>query len=370
MSKDVIGELHLEPSALVANYQLCQKIAARSDVHAVVKCNAYGTGLAVAAPILWQAGCRDFFVATLAEGVALRRILRTARIDTATITVLGGLFAQEVASLCTYQLYACVNAPEQIPLWQELHQTHSNFPGAYLHIDTGMNRTGVHHQWLAQQSADAFTAPPLGLLSHLASADDPESPQSSVQRQRFAAVCAQFPGIPASLSATAGLLLGTAYHFDFVRPGIGLYGGNPGHGQQVFQPVMSCLLPIIQINAIGKGESVGYSATYKAPADMRVVTVSGGYGDGILRRGSNRIRGWCNGHYMPQIGHISMDSTCFAVPATVAHDQKAFFPGAMVEIFGTHIPVAEYAENAGTCVYEALTSIGASGRRFRRVSES
>ena len=69
-------------------------------------------------------------------------------------------------------------------------------------------------------------------------------------------------GVPRSLAATGGILLGPDYHFDLTRPGIGLYGGLPFAEAR---PVVGLSLPVLQTRHLEPGESVGYGATFIAP---------------------------------------------------------------------------------------------------------
>jgi alanine racemase len=159
--------------------------------------------------------------------------------------------------------------------------------------------------------------------------------------------------IPRSLAATGGILLGENYHFDEVRPGIGLYGCAPFAKAQ---PVVTLEAPVLQTRFIKKGTSVGYSASWTAQRDTIVATLQLGYADGIIRSASSTGHTtafvWAKGQKLPVVGRISMD--LITIDATDANLNE----GDMVEVFGKHIKIDDWATHAGTIGYEFLTSLG------------
>ena len=165
-------------------------------------------------------------------------------------------------------------------------------------------------------------------------------------------------GVARSLSATGGILLGPAYHFDLTRPGIGLYGGKPFDAAQ---PVVSLSLPVIQTRMVAAGETVGYSATWTAPRASVIATVQGGYADGIIRSLSGRATLWAGNVPCPVVGRVSMDM----ITVDVTH--LPHVPDAL-ELIGPHQTVDHLAEVAGTIGYEILTRLAA--RLERRFIES
>jgi alanine racemase len=162
-------------------------------------------------------------------------------------------------------------------------------------------------------------------------------------------------GVPRSLSATGGILLGPAYHFDLTRPGIGLYGGQPFDAAQ---PVVALSLPVIQTRMVAKGETVGYSATWTAPQDSLIATVQGGYADGIIRALSGRATLWAGDVPCPVVGRVSMDM----ITVDVSH--LTHVPVSL-DLIGPHQTLDHLAKVAGTIGYEILTRLAARlDRRF------
>jgi alanine racemase len=160
--------------------------------------------------------------------------------------------------------------------------------------------------------------------------------------------------IPKSLSATGGILLGSDYHFDLTRPGVGLYGGLPFEQARA---VAKLNIPIIQTREVDEGETVGYANTWRAPTPRRIATVSAGYADGIIRAMGDKTVLYTGDVACPIVGRISMD--LIGVDVTLLTQ-----PVESLELLNDRQTIDVLAENAGTIGYEILTSLG--GRYQRR----
>jgi alanine racemase len=347
--------LEIDLAAVVANWRLLGRCAAPAECAAVVKADAYGLGAHRVAPALAAAGCRRFFVATLDEGIALRAVLPACE-----IAVLNGPCAGTTAEFVAHDLVPVVNDPGQIALWREACAAHG-CGAAMLHVDTGMARLGLSLQDFAAQAAALRAVPWRGLLSHLACADEPLHPLNEVQRRHFLAVRAALPGPPASLAASSGIFLGRAFHGDFVRPGAALYGINPQPGSpNPMRPVVRLEGRILQVREVDRGQSVGYGASWTAPAPARLATVAVGYADGWPRSFGPRGSGRLGGVRVPLAGRISMDLMVFDVTAA---DPALARPGACIVLLDEEYGVDAAAAAAGTIGYEMLTALG---RRYHR----
>jgi alanine racemase len=326
----------------------------------VVKANGYGLGAAPVAKALTAAGCRRFFVATLNEGIALRRALGEA----AEIAVLNGPLPGTAAEFVAEKLVPVLNEPGQIEAWGQICERQRRLP-AILHVDTGMSRLGLtprEFAALAEDPARHRAIPWRALMSHLACADAPEHPMNPAQRWRFDAARRLLPGVSASLAASSGIFLGPEYHGDLVRPGAALYGVNPQPGRvNPLRPVVRLSGKIVQIREIDRGESVGYGAAHLMEAPGRVATVAVGYADGWLRSLSHRGCGHIAGTRVPLLGRVSMDLVTFDVSAI---DPALVRPGVVIELLGASYGVDEAAADAGTIGYEILTAFGS---RYHRV---
>jgi alanine racemase len=161
------------------------------------------------------------------------------------------------------------------------------------------------------------------------------------------------------------MFLGADYHFDLVRPGIALYGGEPMAGEPIpMVPVASFAAKILQVRSARKGETVGYNATHTLTRDSRIAVAGAGYADGIRRGASGRpgggATGWLAGHAVPVLGRVSMDLTAFDVTDV---PQQLLDASHWIEFFGTNIALDDSARACGTISYEVLTGMGKRAER-------
>lgn len=345
--------LTIDLDAAARNWRRLAALAAPAECAAVVKADAYGLGAAQLAPAFAAAGARSFFVATAEEGVALRDLLGPGR----QIWVFNGATAQDAADLAAADVRPLLNSPGQIAAFRAVAKAAPAPCG--LQLDTGMNRLGLEAAELGalMDEPRALDGLAVGLtISHLACADEPAHPQNAAQRAAFEAMTARGVG-RRSLAATGGTLLGPAWRYDLVRPGVGLYGGLPFREAD---PVVALEAPVIQLRDVAAGESVGYGAAWRAEGPRRVATVAAGYADGLIRAMGNRARVFWRGAALPLAGRVSMD--LLTVDATAAPD---LHEGAMVRLLGPEQGVDALAAAAGTIGYEVLTALGSRyARRY------
>jgi alanine racemase len=362
--------LSIDLGALQQNYLTLRKQVAPSDCGASVKANAYGIGMEAAAKALQAAGCRTYFVALPEEGKRLRGIL-----DNAHIYVLGGLFRGEARFYSDHRLRPVLNQLDEIDEWAGwCSETRRKLPAA-IHIESGINRLGLGEsdiQRLAQRS-DVFARFELALvMSHLAKADEPDDEFNRWQLERFNKMRRLLPDALASLANTPGAFLPSAYHFDLVRPGIGLYGGNPFSDRpSVFRPVVQLHARVLQVKSTAAGENVGYGGTWRAKRETLVAVVAAGYGDGYPRQCSSSREGgpasvWVKGKFAPLIGRVSMDM----ITVDVTDIAEQIGRGDMVELMGMHVTVDNLARWAGTIPYEILTRLGSRYPRLYSAFDS
>jgi alanine racemase len=185
------------------------------------------------------------------------------------------------------------------------------------------------------------------------------------QRARFERLRTRLPDAPASLANSSGIFLGPAFHGEVCRPGVALYGVNPTPGQpNPMAPVVTLEAPILQVHDVAGPGSVGYGATYRTRAGVRIATVPVGYADGYLRAASGRATARIAGQEVPLAGRVSMDLISLDVSALSADAAR---PGTMVELIGGANGVDRLAEAAGTIGYEVLTRLGSRfARRYIR----
>ena len=184
--------------------------------------------------------------------------------------------------------------------------------------------------------------------------DEPDHQMNPYQLRAFQEMT-QGLDAPLGISATGGILLGDAYHFDFTRPGVGLYGGLPFVDAQ---PVVSLDIPVIQVREIAPGESVGYGNSFITKDPRRVATIASGYADGIIRAMGPKAYVYAGETPCKILGRVSMD--LIGIDVTDVDDMPA-----TVELLGQHQSIDTVADAAGTIGYEILTSLGARyARRY------
>jgi alanine racemase len=359
------GLLHIDLAALRANYRQLAKAVQPAACAACIKSNAYGLGVRPVAEALWSAGCRTFFVALPAEGIELRKILPEA-----VIYILDGLFPRLAEIYLAHGLRPALGSLDEVKEWAEFSRTREVKAKAALHLDTGLNRLGlspgeVRHLAARRELLDAFEI--ALIVSHLACADEPAHEMNATQRQAFDLMRASLPEAPASFSNTPGALIGQDFAYDLVRPGIGIYGGNPfAQRSNPMRPVVHLYAAILQVRDVKAGESVGYGATWTADRDSRIAIVAAGYGDGLPRALSSPARGgpahaFLGGQFAPIVGRISMDLLAIDVTDVPASFARR---GARAELIGDHVTVDDMARWAGTIPYEILTSLGSRYSRL------
>lgn len=339
------GTLTINLDAVVANWRALDA-KSRAETAAVVKADAYGLGAAHVARRLAEAGARTFFVAVAQEGAQIRRAVGSD----ARICVFSGHMDGDTRLLAEHRLTPMLNSVEQLTRHLE------TLPGHRfgIQLDTGMNRLGMEPaEWAAVRDI-ALAQKPVLLMSHLACADERDHQQNKDQLQAFNAMTAD-TGVARSLSATGGILLGQPFHFDMVRPGVGLYGGLPFADAQ---PVIRLELPVVQVRHVEKGESVGYGAAWVARRDTTLATLSAGYADGLIRALSNGCLLWHGDTACPLAGRVSMDLLTVDISAL---DEVPEY----LSLIDAHQSIDDLADAAGTIGYEILTSLGARyARRY------
>jgi len=359
------GVVTVDLGRIAANWRALAALVKPAECAAVVKADAYGLGADRVVPALAAAGCRTFFVATLCEAEAVRRLAPASRVLT-----LDGLAGAPVDAHASLAILPVLSSIAEVEAAAAYARTCGARVPAALHVCSGLNRLGLpggEVEALLARSA-LLDALDLGLvMSHLASADEPSNPSNERQRHRFDELRHALPPAAASLAASDGLMLGPAYHYDLVRPGYALYGGQPSRAHRApVEPVVTVHARVLQVRDVAPGESVGYSSIWLAGKTSRIATVAAGYADGIPRTASaasGETHGTVafDGRLAPIVGRVSMDLTTVDITGLSGAPVEA---GHWAEIVGPAIPLETAGSGAGTIGYEILTRIG---RRYHRV---
>jgi len=364
MTPTSTGLITIDLDAVAANYRRICEVASSSRCAAVVKANAYGLGVEAVAPVLHEAGCRDFFVATSSEAIQLRGILGTA-----SIYVFEGVAPGGGEEFVGHNVTPVLNTPEQLERWvaAACGTESDQKPPALIHIDTGMTRLGFGESQLRALSGRPDLLERLRIdyiMTHLVSADEPLDEFTSKQVRRFDELRALLPPASTSIGNSAGTLLGAGSRGDLVRVGIALYGGNPLPGtDNQMQEVVRLQGRILQVIEVERPLHVGYGSTYTAASQDRLATVNIGYADGYPRNLGNRGFACIAGTQTPVVGRVSMDTLTIDVSSVPPEQAQE---GALVDLIGGGVDLDTVAQMAGTIAYEILTRLGSRpARRYK-----
>ena len=359
------GVLTIDLDALAANWRKLEKTAVPAECAGVIKADAYGCGIPQVARTLAAAGCKTFFVATLSEA----KVARTALPDSAALYVLDGFFQNTGEDYAAINCRPVIGDLNELAEWDMFCRRTGWKGGAAIHVDTGMNRLGFTPTD-AQGMIPRIQSGDHGItliMSHLASAEQLNSPSNARQLSLFREVASVFTGVPAALAASSGIFLGAAFQFDMVRPGAALYGINPTpEADNPMQPVVDLKARIVQLRDLARGDTVGYGGTWTARRPTKIAILSAGYADGYFRAASSNdgTRGAdvvIAGQRCPVAGRVSMD--LIAVDVTDL-PPKAARRGHFATLLGEGITVDELAHHFGTIGYEVMTNLG---RRYHRI---
>ena len=335
--------LRLDGDALVANWRALAKLSGGAATGAAVKADGYGLGAREVVTRLRDAGCRDFFVAHWAEAAVIADLVPAEQ-----IAVLNGIDASDIASSRAIGAIPVLNTPNQIALWKA-----AGGGRCHVMLDSGINRLGIGPEQFSPELFDGLNVDIL--MSHLASADE-DVEQNGRQVALFGGLAERVNAQRRSLANSAGIMLGSQYHFDLTRPGLSLYGGiaRPDMAHRIAQ-VVYISVRILQVRELQAGDAVGYNATHVCAAPTRVATLSIGYADGYFRGFSGTGKAAEAGLEFPVIGRVSMDLV--TVDVTAAHGVGE---GDWIDI-AYNLPEASRA--SGLSQYELLTGLG---DRFER----
>ncbi len=370
---------HVDLSAIEANYRAIAGFLASDPreraphvpgIIAVVKANAYGHGAVPVARALERAGASMLACADIEEGIVLRRGGVAAE-----ILVFGALSVSELSGLFDYRLTPTISTPSAATAVEREAARHGIRLRYHLKIDTGMNRLGFRHDNLPRMVPALLASPHLELAAvytHFATADDPEHPLMGEQHERFESALATLtelgaPSVPRHAANSAAILRDARVWYDFVRPGLLLYGVVPPPlaSTLVLRPAMSVTSRIVSLKGIRAGEAVGYGACFVADAARTIAVVPAGYADGLDRRLAGQGYVLVGGRRAPIVGSVCMDMIMVDVTDL---DVRT---GDEVVVLGTQgdalMDVREMASIVGTIPWEVLCRVGA---RIERVYDA
>ena len=337
---------------LAHNLNILRNFAPRSKIMAVVKADAYGHGLVKTAQALNQADA--FAVACVNEALELR----SAGILHPIVCLQGFSNSKQLQLIADANVQAVVHSEYQIKL---LRSNKLKQPiQAWLKIDTGMSRLGIAPKEafnIYQQLIDTQRVSKIRLMTHFANADLLDEKFTQRQLQLFEQAAEKIPNCEKSAANSAAALAFSNSQYDWIRPGLALYGISPFQVEQSHPdttelfPAMSLFAPIISIKDCKKGDKVGYGGTFECPHDMRIGVIAMGYADGYPRSITKPVNVSVNGKLAPIVGNVSMDM----ITIDVSEIEVAI--GDDVEFWGTDISIIDVAQAANTISYELLCGI-------------
>ena len=354
-----LGIVSINLDSLKYNYKVIkEKLNKRTEIAAVLKANAYGLGIEKIATTLHKVGCELYFVATLTEGIELRKFITKPN-----ILVLNGSprYTRKVYyKFEKYRLIPVINSLNDLNLWLSLLKKKTDKSTIALHFDTGMNRLGIPYHDLNKVKKSIQSIDKLNIfcvMSHLASADDEKNITNKIQKKLFDEIICEFPDTMKSLANSSAIFNLKGYDYSFVRSGGGLFGINPNKKDKNLKNVISVKAKILQIRDLENEpiKSVGYNSTYSVRSSLRIAVLGIGYADGYPRNLSNIGYGIFKTKKLPIVGNISMDY--MTVDISCIKD-KEINVGDWVELIGDEITIQKVAKLSETIEYEILNNLG------------
>lgn len=347
---------HIDLQALRHNLARARQAAPRCLIAAAVKADGYGHGLVRVARTL--AAADALAVACIEEALELREsgIAKP-------ILLLEGVFESSELSLCSrLGLALVVHHASQLAM---LERARPERPlQTWLKVDTGMHRLGfapseAKQSWQRLGNCSAV-ASPIPLISHLAKADERHDDYTLQQLHTFKEVTTGLPGVR-SLANSAATLGWPETHFDWVRPGLMLYGASPFVDtlaeEEGLQPVMTLSTRLIAVKRLARGEPVGYGGAWTCPEDMPVGVAAIGYGDGYPRHAPSGTPVLVNGHRVALAGRVSMDMLGLDL-----RNYPQARVGDPVVLWGKGLPIEIIARAAHTIPYTLMCGVKARVR--------
>jgi alanine racemase len=360
---------------------------------AVVKANAYGHGAAPVAAALESAGATMLACADIEEGILLRQA--GVRVP---ILIFGALSISHPAGIFDHQLTPTVSTPGAARALQNAAKARNTVLHCHLKIDTGMNRLGFRHDNLRRSLPEVLSNPNLAfdaVYTHFATADAIESPMMDEQRGRFETACETLRELGAAgllqrhaansaagslqrhaansaagslqrhAANSAAFLRDSRTWYDFVRPGLLLYGvvPPPVWSTLPLKPVLSLTSRVVAVKGARVNEGIGYGLRHPADRPRTFAVIPAGYADGLDTRLSGSFFVLIRGKRAPIVGSVCMDMITVDVSDIqgVAPGDDVVFIG---EQGGERLDAREMAAAIGTIPYEVLCRIGA---RIERV---
>ncbi len=369
---EVSAVLEVNLAAIRFNYRAIQSLVKPgTQVAGIVKANAYGLGAPEVVTALRKEGCPWFFTAYVGEAITLRE----TTYPEGPLFVFNGLFPGTEPLYLQHHLTPCLMSWDQLVRWKTYAQERGLHLPCALHMDTGFGREGLSPDEMATLMASYEDyAPYLDIkvfMSHLANSNDANDPKNVHQRHIFLKAYETWPtpdkslkalGIPASLANSSGLVLGQDYQFDYVRPGLAIYGYKSSFGDYIpLKPSLKAFARVLLTRDVPKGETIGYQGIFLCERDTRLALLSVGHSDGILRSASNVGEVKIHGRLARIAGRVSMDMIMVDI---TDHPPGQVQPGDWAVLYDDDASIRAFATAEQTSIYELLVR---HGNRYHRL---
>ena len=352
--KNILGRpmvATLSTDHLAHNVQVIQSWAPSAKIIAMVKSNGYGHGIRSVAKRL-EGLVSWLGVASINEALALR----DSQIRAPLLLMEGVFSPEEYRYAAAYAFGVVIHNSQQVD-W--LEQAQCAPLAVWIKVDTGMGRLGFRAQEVdsvkQRLQLSGKVQGDVGIMSHFACASDKDHTLNALQINRFSQVRSGFKG-PASMCNSAGILNFPHAQFEYVRPGLALYGISPVDNKMasdhLLKPVMTLRSGIIAIRDCVQGDTIGYGADYVCSKAMRVVVIACGYGDGYPQTAPQGTPVLVAGQRCPLVGRVSMDMMTVDISNLVGVDLNS-----PVTLWGEGLPLEEIGRETGRSPYELLTGV-------------
>jgi alanine racemase len=347
----------IDISSLKFNFLQLRRIIGRGvGVLSIVKADAYGHGAVPISRALIESGSDMLGVATVEEALQLRESGISA-----PIVLLGGIQPEEAEIVVKNDLIPSLFSLSSARAISRYSEKIGKKVKYHLKVDTGMNRLGVGIDEICDFLSSLLGFKSLemdGVFTHFAGADSESKEFTLKQMSLFKNILSLVNGAGfypkyIHLANSAGIQRFPESHMNLVRPGIMLYGSGK-MGDLELKPVMRLKTRVIQVKRLSTGTPVSYGGTFITKRPTVIATIPIGYGDGYMRRLSNRAWVSIRGFTAPVVGTVCMDLTMIDV--TEVAGVKV---GDEVVLFGDEkVSVEDVARWADTISYEVLSIIG------------
>lgn len=356
--------LEIDAEAIKSNViSLREIIGKKCLLMAVVKADGYGHGVETVSKAAIAGGANYLGVATLLEGVQLRKL----RIK-CPILILGNLTDPSELDAClSWDLMPTISSLNEANICQNIASKYGLKFKIHLKIDTGMTRLGCD----VKDTLNLFDAILKmenifldGIYSHLALADGSlhgeaesfTSKQQDIFLEFYRKISLEKKNLCFHLANSAGTLRNKKLHYNMVRVGLALYGYSPfKHYQKniVLKPAMSVKAKVTFIRRVSANVGVSYGHFFKTKRSSILAVIGIGYADGVSRSLSGKIFALYKGNYLPQVGAITMDQMVLDIT-----DSPQLSVGDIVTLLGSDgknsISAIHWSELCGSIPWEIL----------------